>query len=180
VRPFDWRDGPLGALQPLPRDGEPVATRAGGIDAAWVEVTRGVRDVVKGVRGRPASPLPPEQFREAAELDAAWRAGWCDANQAWEDQVEKIVSRQREFLHRLKQKKNRDELIQLYIAVPFSLGLVALLGWADAPWTLLLTFGGITVVGVVDVVRKRRIAFRLGGGEGTSNRASKAAGSRQP
>jgi hypothetical protein len=53
VRPVDWQDTPLGRLQALPRDGEPV-TRWSSPDEAWTDVARGVRAVVQAYRKRTA------------------------------------------------------------------------------------------------------------------------------
>lgn len=42
VRPSDWRESPLGVLQPLPETGQPVTSWASE-DEAWLNVTSGLR-----------------------------------------------------------------------------------------------------------------------------------------
>ncbi|WP_437991033.1 TIR domain-containing protein [Sorangium sp. So ce145] len=42
VRPSDWRESPLGVLQPLPENGQPI-TAWGSEDEAWSSVTSGLR-----------------------------------------------------------------------------------------------------------------------------------------
>ena len=46
VRPCDWHDTPIGALQALPKDGKPV-TEWPNRDVAWTDVARGLKIVVE-------------------------------------------------------------------------------------------------------------------------------------
>lgn len=47
LRPCDWYDAPFGKLQALPTDGKPVTNRKwGNIDEAFVDVAKGIRNVV--------------------------------------------------------------------------------------------------------------------------------------
>jgi hypothetical protein len=52
LRPSDWRDGPFGGLIPLPRDGEPISSRNRDRDEKLLEVTQGIRAVVKQLKKR--------------------------------------------------------------------------------------------------------------------------------
>lgn len=46
LRPVDWKDTPLGMLQPLPTDGKPITTWP-NYDAALFDVTNGIKNVIK-------------------------------------------------------------------------------------------------------------------------------------
>lgn len=47
LRHSDWQETPIGALQALPPEGRPVAGRG---DRAWMEVAKGLREVIKEIR----------------------------------------------------------------------------------------------------------------------------------
>jgi hypothetical protein len=47
LRYSDWQETPIGELQALPLEGRPVAGRG---DRAWMEVTKGLRQVIKEVQ----------------------------------------------------------------------------------------------------------------------------------
>ena len=49
LKPGDWQGAPFGRLPALPRDGKPVTTWRNR-DAAHVDVARGIRQAVEGLR----------------------------------------------------------------------------------------------------------------------------------
>jgi hypothetical protein len=50
LRYSDWQETPIGELQALPPDGRPVAGRG---DRAWMEVTKGLRQVIREIHKIP-------------------------------------------------------------------------------------------------------------------------------
>lgn len=58
LRSCDWHHSPLGELQALPRDGKPV-TLWPDRDEAFLDIVRGVRQVVEGLRKRSVATPPP-------------------------------------------------------------------------------------------------------------------------
>ena len=52
VRTVDWQRSPFGPLQPLPRNYQAVRNWA-DTDDAWLDVVRGIREIVNGARPRP-------------------------------------------------------------------------------------------------------------------------------
>jgi len=63
IRPCDWKSAPFGKLQVLPSNGVPV-TRWPDKDAAWLEVAKGIRNVITNTT---CVERPPE-LREPWEL----------------------------------------------------------------------------------------------------------------
>ena len=55
LRPCAWQDSPFGELQALPRDGKPISTWD-NVDAASLDVARGVMSVVDDLSGRRERP----------------------------------------------------------------------------------------------------------------------------
>src|SRR5262245_26023792 len=55
LRPVDWHSAPFGKLQALPTDGKPV-TNHRPRDAAWLEVAKGIRAVVRGEQLTTSTP----------------------------------------------------------------------------------------------------------------------------
>jgi len=49
LRAVDWQGAPFGKLQALPKDGKPVTTWSNR-DAAYVDIARGIRQAVEGLR----------------------------------------------------------------------------------------------------------------------------------
>jgi hypothetical protein len=49
LRPADWQDSPLGALQALPSNGRPVTTWSNR-DQAWLDIALGLRRLISGQR----------------------------------------------------------------------------------------------------------------------------------
>ncbi|HEX2573895.1 MAG TPA: TIR domain-containing protein [Polyangia bacterium] len=58
VRPSDFGKTPLARLKPLPRDGHPVSAWSDP-EAAWLDVARGIRQVVETLAARLAASSPP-------------------------------------------------------------------------------------------------------------------------
>ena len=52
LRPIEWHDAPFGKLKALPRDGKPV-TIWSNRDEAFLDVAKGIRQVVKDVTENP-------------------------------------------------------------------------------------------------------------------------------
>ncbi|MGO8670967.1 MAG: tetratricopeptide repeat protein [Capsulimonadaceae bacterium] len=67
LSPCEWRSGPLGSLQPLPKDGKPISPRANQ-DLAILDVARALRRVVEEIR--PSTPCA----RDAGTVNGAGRA----------------------------------------------------------------------------------------------------------
>src|SRR5262245_37954477 len=65
VRPVDWRGLPIGKLQALPKDSEPV-TSWPNRDKAWLDVAQGIRKAIEAMAGRKA-----QRIRESGLLPAA-------------------------------------------------------------------------------------------------------------
>src|SRR5262245_31180866 len=65
VRPVDWRGLPIGKLQALPKDSEPV-TSWPNRDEAWLNVAQGTRRAIEEIAGRKA-----QRIRESGLLPAA-------------------------------------------------------------------------------------------------------------
>jgi tetratricopeptide (TPR) repeat protein len=59
LRPVDWRDGELGQLQALPKDGRAVTTWANQ-DEAFLSVTEGIRKAAERLHQRRGGALPEE------------------------------------------------------------------------------------------------------------------------
>jgi hypothetical protein len=51
LRPTDWHSAPFGDLKPLPKEAKPV-TLWGTRDAAWLDVTMGIRLAAKSLLSR--------------------------------------------------------------------------------------------------------------------------------
>jgi tetratricopeptide (TPR) repeat protein len=54
LRPTDWKQAPFGKLQVLPRDGKPM-TRWPDLDEAFLDITQGIRNIVKELTVRPVA-----------------------------------------------------------------------------------------------------------------------------
>ncbi len=52
LRPVDWKDAPFGELLVLPKDGKPITTWSNQ-DEAFVDVARGIREIVKAFLPNP-------------------------------------------------------------------------------------------------------------------------------
>ncbi|MCC8955042.1 toll/interleukin-1 receptor domain-containing protein [Bradyrhizobium sp. Pear77] len=58
LRPCDWRDAPFAPLMALPTDGKPV-TKWPNADEAFLEITTGIKKLVKTRNGRVPKPAVP-------------------------------------------------------------------------------------------------------------------------
>jgi hypothetical protein len=60
IRPCDWKHAPLNTLQALPKDGVPI-TQWSDRDAAWQNVTEGLRRSIASIRAAKPAPLAEGQ-----------------------------------------------------------------------------------------------------------------------
>jgi hypothetical protein len=67
LRPVYWQEEPLRNLQALPRDGKPITTWSNQ-DEAFLDVVRGIREVVNQIRAR-SSPVPPQKVALVVKQD---------------------------------------------------------------------------------------------------------------
>lgn len=78
VRPVDWLSTPIGKIQALPRDAEPVSMW-GDKDQAWLEVTKGIRAAINVLNNqRMTAPIPPM---------------YCGISQALTAEIERLEQR---------------------------------------------------------------------------------------
>lgn len=72
LRPCDWKHAPLNTLQALPKDGVPI-TQWPDRDAAWQNVTEGLRRAVSSIRAAIPPPLTDGQRAVLAEFEGRGR-----------------------------------------------------------------------------------------------------------
>ncbi|GCE11156.1 toll/interleukin-1 receptor domain-containing protein [Tengunoibacter tsumagoiensis] len=76
LRPCDWKESPLAALECLPRNGKPI-TQWDDQDEAFLAIAKGLRQVIEHVP-LTAHPLPPLQQENRTRLMKRVRATWID------------------------------------------------------------------------------------------------------
>lgn len=65
LRPCDWKNTPLGRLQALPKNGQPMTTWSDR-DLAFLEVAKGIRQAIKDIADNPSSSLYSSAIKQPA------------------------------------------------------------------------------------------------------------------
>lgn len=60
-RPCDWRETPIAQFQSLPKDGRSISQWP-SIDLGWLEVTKGLRRVIRSMRDERSDAIPADQI----------------------------------------------------------------------------------------------------------------------
>src|SRR5215212_3953017 len=81
LRPVDWSDAPFAHLQALPRNGRPV-TRWSSRDEAWLDVARGLHQVVEDLtsEGESAVSELQDEAERASRYRDAVESVWADGH----------------------------------------------------------------------------------------------------
>jgi replicative DNA helicase len=67
VRPCEWVNAPFGRLQAFPTDGKPITTWTNS-DEGWLDVTKGIRTAVEGIRKKRKRSTDSRGFQEMNKL----------------------------------------------------------------------------------------------------------------